>query len=237
MSTSFHAQHDLSLVPLFTGLRPGQLERIGRTLRRKTLAAGQSLLALGHKSEEIYFLLEGTVKVSIPQPKNGGCVINVCGPGAVLGEVSALDGGGYSADVTTIETCRLLWMQQATFVRYLGEMPRLGLNLARVMARRLRHNCVSAQLRSRLGVRARLAGQLLDFARLYENISAPDERGESIRLPLGLSQSDWAVTIGSSRQSVNSTLARFQREGLVVLDEEHQITILDRAALTAYYNS
>lgn len=229
--------HDLNRFPLFANLHAEQLELVRRALHPKTLAAGQPLLVLGRKSEEVYFLLEGTVKVSVPQPENGGCVINVCGPGAVLGEVSALDDGGHSADVTAIETCRILWMPRATFVRYLDEMPHLGLNLARIMARRLRHNCASAQLRARLSMTARLAGQLLDFARLYENISAPGERNNGIRLPLGLSQRDLAATIGSSRQSVNQTLARFRNEGLIEMDEEHRITILDRPALIAYYNS
>lgn len=227
--------HDLSQISLFYGLTPDQLALFGQSLHRKTIPAGQPLLTLGFKSEIVYFLLQGTVRVSVPQG-GGGAIINICGSGSVLGEISALDGSGHSADVITIEPCQLLWMSQINFSKHLLTTPMLGYNLSRLLARRLRHATQQTQLMARRSIPVRVASQLLDFARHYMAIGDEGARSD-IFLPLRLSQTDFAATISSTRISVNKVLGDFARQNWISIDRHQRITIHDLPALEALCNN
>jgi hypothetical protein len=64
--------------------------------------AGQHIMVQGERSDEIYLLLDGVVSVIVD-----GEPVAELGPGAVLGERAALEGGTRTATVTAVTTCRV----------------------------------------------------------------------------------------------------------------------------------
>lgn len=96
-----------------------------------SLAAGEYLLAQGERTESIYFLLEGSVKVT----KDGYDVAVVSEKGAVFGEMSVLLDIGHTASVQCMEDSRFYHLEHPE--QYLEEHPMVIWHIARILGLRL----------------------------------------------------------------------------------------------------
>lgn len=214
---------------LFQQLAPAQLEQVAQAVQHVKFPARTNILAAGQQGEAVYFLRSGTVKVWLPQPEGNEVILNICGPGEVLGEISIIEGCGHTANVMALEDCELLWIGRSEFVRFYEEMPALSRRLAVVMAHRLRCAVMRTQQMARLTVPGRLACQLLSFAADHGEV----QEDGSIRIRLRLSQQELADLLGVTRASISSALRGFQQQGVLSKATGQRIVIHDRAALEA----
>jgi CRP-like cAMP-binding protein len=88
---------------LFAGLDDGALRRIGATLDDIEVDAGEVLTIEGEPGEDSFVIVSGTAEVSV-----AGHGIATLGPGALFGEMAALDGGSRSATIRAATSMRLL---------------------------------------------------------------------------------------------------------------------------------
>ncbi|MBI5081017.1 MAG: winged helix-turn-helix domain-containing protein, partial [Chloroflexi bacterium] len=70
------------------------------------------------------------------------------------------------------------------------------------------------------------ARKLLELAQQYGVV----EPG-GVRINLTINQSDLASLSGTTRESINKALGSFKRQGLIVMQEQGQIVIVDQDAL------
>lgn len=213
--------------PLFHNVPPAELEPFGSLWHRKKVPGQLILMAAGTASEVIYFVLEGSLKISLAAPDGREIVLALRGPGEVLGDISLLDNQGRSATVTTLEPCTLLWANRSDFVALARRSPQIMENLACILANRLRMATAQIQALSSLDVRGRMAVQILALAKEFGSC---DEQGH-IHIPIRVSQSDLGAMIGASRASVNTALSSWRKRQLIALSNDHQLTILNVAAL------
>jgi CRP/FNR family transcriptional regulator, cyclic AMP receptor protein len=98
----------------------------------RTVAAGETLITDGAPGTALYVLVEGGFEVR----RHGQRLTTVSEPGAFLGEIAALLGTSYGADVVALErsTVRVI-DDPATAI---ADDPHLALAIARLLARRLR---------------------------------------------------------------------------------------------------
>jgi CRP-like cAMP-binding protein len=82
----------LASVPLFEGREEDDLLALSRLLRRRKAAEGDVLWSQGDQARELLVIVEGEVAVSIPAPGGRTVEIGKAGPGAVVGEIGALEG-------------------------------------------------------------------------------------------------------------------------------------------------
>jgi CRP/FNR family transcriptional regulator, cyclic AMP receptor protein len=101
-------------------------------LPTRTLEAGEFLLTEGSSGGTMYVLVRGAVEVR----KDGGTLVRIDGPGAFLGEISALLGGPRSADVVAVEPSEVRVIDDP--MTALAGEPELVLAIARLLAYRLR---------------------------------------------------------------------------------------------------
>src|SRR5678816_1219169 len=69
----------------------------------------------GDPGHEVIIVWEGHVKVALTSPGGREVVLEVCGPGELLGELSAIDGGTRSASASALEPCTALLVSHRDF--------------------------------------------------------------------------------------------------------------------------
>jgi CRP/FNR family transcriptional regulator, cyclic AMP receptor protein len=222
----------LETMPLFRELTRAQLERINQQLHRRTFPAGTHLMAAEQPGDVVYVILDGTVKIHVTHASGNEVILGLRGAGETIGEMSVVESVGQetvgrSADVVTLERSTLLWIERTTFVDWLQAMPIMGLNLARILSRRLRLATAQLQVFATQDVFGRVSCQLLAIAQEYgDPVSARD-----LEIPLRLTQSDLASMVGASRMRVNQVLGHYKDRGYISISTQFRITIHDSAAL------
>jgi CRP-like cAMP-binding protein len=101
----------LATVPLLSGLDRGQLERLSRDFRERTIPAGTLVIRQGDEHGMGFFVVaEGEVVVSID-----GKEVDRIGPGGYFGEVALISDRVRTATVTAVTDVRCLVMMLTDF--------------------------------------------------------------------------------------------------------------------------
>jgi CRP-like cAMP-binding protein len=96
-----------------------------------SLTAGEYLLTQEEKTDSIYFLLEGSVKVT----KDGYEVAVISDKGAVFGEMSILLDSEHSASVQCLEDSKFYHIEHPR--KYLEDHPKVIWHIAQILGLRL----------------------------------------------------------------------------------------------------
>ena len=210
----------LSNVPLFSGVPVELLGKLERYLELVTYDRDDVVFREGDPGDALYIVQSGEVAVLLVSSDGRELELAKLSGGNVFGELALLDGAPRSAEVrSTTRTC-LLRLLRMDFKRALRSDPRIAEALLRIVAGRLRRDTQLAGETAFLDVAGRLARALLRLS---------DHDPESPRLTPVLSQAELARMIGSTRESVNRCLARYEqlqvlrRDGsrIEILDSEH----------------
>lgn len=105
----------------------------GAELQEKRYDAGEVIFREGDESQELYVLLEGTVRIE----KNGRPVARIDEPSAYFGEMSSLLGEPRSATAIAETGTGCLVVSPDRIPDLFGKTPELALRMARVLATRL----------------------------------------------------------------------------------------------------
>jgi CRP/FNR family transcriptional regulator, cyclic AMP receptor protein len=157
----------------------------------------------------VFLRTESGRQVTIRHVRRGATI----GIGALLGE------GSVSAQAVT--ACAVMRLDHDQVLRLARAHPALALAIAREISTVLLDTHREIVIREQGSVRQRIARQLLTFGGEFD----PEEP-----LVVPLSHEDLADSVGSAREVVTRQLARFQADGLVVLDRG-QITLVDPVGL------
>lgn len=223
----------LKEIPLFTGLSERILTTLVEDLRARDYKKDELLFRQGDESREVYILLKGKVRIYKISPSGNETSIDIFATHDLLGEFAALDNEPRSTAAKAISSVSLLVMSQEHFLHHLQTIPGLAVNLARLMAGKLRWTAAYAESIAQFDAAGRLLHILLDNNSRYgEEI----EEGKEYVLDLGLSQSDLASMVGARREWVNRILSEWRRRGLLEF-EQGTITILDLPRVIAERDS
>lgn len=220
----------LGELELFHGLSPEELAHLNGLLRSSIVPAGTNFITVEQPGEVVYVVLEGTVKIYVSHEDGREVILAFLGRGDTVGEMSLIDSSGRSANVVTTEKARLLWMDRNTFQTCLRSMTSLANNLVRLLSIRLRFANEQIQALCTLDVAGRVARQILALADRYGS----REAGGQVTIPLRLTQSDLGEIVGASRERVNQVVVELKQRGLIAVQPDHRIRVLNRKELTRY---
>ena len=220
----------LSFIPLFEGLKDSDLNWIAARSHRRLFNAGANIITAEQPGEAVYIILHGTVKIHIEQADGRDVVLSIIGSGDTLGEMSLIDSAGRSASAITLEDSLLLWMDKGTFQQILTDFPPVAINLVRILSARVRLNNELIQALAAMDVYGRVARQLLAFAEKYGERG----EGESVLIPIQLTQSDIADLVGASRKRVNQVMVFFREQEMISINAAGKIVVLSRPGLARY---
>jgi len=122
---------------LFLGLERADVEKILRLAELRTFQRDATVLAQGDAPSGIYAIVSGRADVLLPDPDGGELHVAEIGPGAVVGEISALTGEPVSATVRAREDLEVRLIPLAVFHELARELPQLVQNLGSGLAAKL----------------------------------------------------------------------------------------------------
>ena len=181
------------------------LEQVGR---KREFRRGMVLFREADRTDSVMVLRGGRVKVSVDTANGSEVVLAVRGPGALLGEFSAIDREPRSATVSAIENVTVLALTLAAFEAYLVANGRVSFLLMRALTGKVRD---ADRKRIEFGAHdttGRVAARLVEMA---ERFGQPIEAGVKIGLPF--SQDELAGWIGASREAVSKALGVLRSAG------------------------
>lgn len=193
------------------------LERYGRGRRYPGAAV---LLRQGEPAGHVILVRSGWAKVTSVSRGGAEALLALRGPGDILGEVAAVDGGLRSATVTTLVATEALIIDAGQFVRAVEELPGLAMALLRHLAHGLRESDRKRLEYVSASTSGRVATLLLSLSDRYGQRT---EDGWRIELPL--SQQELAAAAATSREAVTRVL-RTLRERDVVRTGRRRLEIL-----------
>ena len=198
------------------------LEGIVAASRSRTFRRGQVLFSAGDPGDTLIVVISGRVKVVVHSADGGELTLTVIGPGGVLGELSAADGGPRSADAEILEDCRLLFIPREVFLDLCGRVPSVARALASSLAAGMRRLTDDAS-----GL------VFLDLPRRLAKVLLGQPRGDDGVIRQKMTQEELAHQVGGARQSVNVALRGFQRRGWIEVRNQ-AVTVRQAAALTRF---
>jgi CRP-like cAMP-binding protein len=128
----------LKNISLFKDLPDGNLAELAGKVVEHRYAAGETLVRRGESGDALYLIVEGSVKIVGESAQGEELVLNQCGPGDTIGEMSLLDQSPRSASVVALTETRALELNRAAFGEAIGQHPELSLQLIRSISSRLR---------------------------------------------------------------------------------------------------
>lgn len=198
---------------LFGAMAPDALERLAEKTHRRSYPRGAVIFREDDPGDSLCVLVAGLVKVYRTSPDGDEMVLVTMGPGAVFGELPAIDGGLRSASAAAVEATTVLTLTRTALLDALRESPELVERLLRSMGSMVRRLTDQAADLVFLDLHGRVAKLLLALA---EERGTAHPSGQT--LELGMTQTDLANMVGGSRQSVNQVLRSFERLGYLELD-------------------
>lgn len=185
--------------------------RLFASARRITLAADEVLFLAGDPGDGCYRVEQGLLKVSIIGPSGAERILAILGPGAIVGELSTIDGLPRSASVSAVRPSELNFISRAVFEAVARDHPEVYKHMVTLLASRLRDTDEVLAAGSFLPLKGRVARALLD---LSEAFGQPVGDGR-ILIRQKISQSDVAAMAGIARENVSRILNEWIRLKLV----------------------
>ena len=201
-------------IPLFSNLTDQELAQISAEASLKQFPKNKVIISEGEKSDSLYAIVAGKVKVLISDEDGKEIILAILGPGEFFGEMSLIDSQPRSATVITMESSSFNVISHNDFMQCLTSNPGIAKTILATMAKRLREADKKIESLALLDVYGRVARTLLELA---------TKEGNKLVVSQNLSQQDIANMVGASREMVNRILKDLAQGGYIQVESKHII--------------
>jgi len=177
----------------------------------KHLAADEVLFLAGDPGDGFYRLDEGLLKVSIASASGAERILAILGPGAIVGDLSIIDGLPRSASVSALRDCKLRFVSRTSFEAFARKEPEIYHYLAKVLATRLRDTDQIVAAGSFLPLKGRVARALIDLAHAF----GKDVGQGRVVIRQKVSQGDLAAMADIARENVSRIMNDWMRARII----------------------
>ena len=194
---------------MLSGLSEDELAALERRCGWHNFHAGNLIIGQHDMSRDVLFLVSGLARVNVYSVSGKRVSFRDVRPGAVIGELSAIDDRPRSADVEAIEDCRFFIMPQPVFAAAINDHPSMSRALLLHLAGQVRGLTERVFEFSTLAVRCRIRAELL---RLAESHST---NGEFAVLSPAPTHTEISSRISTHREAVTRELSQLEELGVV----------------------
>ena len=124
--------------PIFCDLDPEALDQLCRYAKHSTLKRGATIYAKGEPGNSLVAVISGTVKISVSSSDGRSAILNLIGPGEIVGEVAVLDGRARTADCTANTNCEIFIIDRREFLPFVRSQPALAMKFIELLCTRVR---------------------------------------------------------------------------------------------------
>lgn len=217
----------MATIPLFRRVMPTDLSQLAAVSHLSHYHRGDAIFDEGDESNYFYIVVSGRAKVFKRAPNGHQRIIEMFGPGGLLGAVAAYELRPYPAAAAAMESTTCLLLPRKEFFALLEARPTLVRGLLGSLSIRL------MELTARL---SELSGGRVEsrFARLFLKLAdqvGRRERGGTF-VPMVLSRQELADLTGTTIETCIRIMSRWNKDEILQTDKDGFI-ILDRPALGA----
>jgi CRP-like cAMP-binding protein len=199
----------LERVPILAELARAQLERVAKACKWRRYNSGEQILGYHSASADVFFLVAGRVRVIIYSSEGKAVVFTDLKPGAMFGEIAAIDRAPRSAGAEAMEPSEVASLSADEFEALLRAEPTVALATLRHLTAEVRRLSERVLEFSTLVVRNRIHAELLRLA-----AEGRQQKGQALLSPAP-SLSDIADRISTHREAVSRELSRLGAMGLL----------------------
>jgi CRP-like cAMP-binding protein len=207
---------------LFADLSPAALADVAASGRLRHLPKDMTVFVQGAPAERCHVLVGGRIRIVQSDGDGAQIVVRFIGPGEMFGTVGLFTDGAYPAEATTVlDSIEASW-PESRLLELIDRHPRIGVNIVRILGRRIRE--VQERLRelATQRVERRIAHILLRLAAGAGKSDHGD--GTTIDFPLG--RNDIAEMCGATLHTISRVMTAWEKAGLVASGRQ-RVTIRD----------
>jgi CRP/FNR family cyclic AMP-dependent transcriptional regulator len=214
----------LERIPVFAGLGRREIDSLLAITGTRKLRAREVLFRKGDDGATLYGIMRGRLRV-VSGGDSKEVILNFLDPGEVFGEIALLDSQPRSATIAAVDATELLTLHRRDFLPFVELHPKVAIQLAVVLAQRLRALSDAVEDAMTLSIPGRLAKKLLALSQAY---GKPAPGGT--RIDLKLPQHELGELVGATRESVNKQMRAWTADNVIRVERGY-ITVLDEEAL------
>lgn len=189
-----------------------EINSVRRVASSIDVEAGECIFLQGDQHQGIFLIEAGQVRIYYAGPSGKEITLAYWTPGHFIGGPEVFGGGLHVWSATAVEPSRLSYLPGAK-IRYLAEtVPAVALAIIDGLVAKGRCYSALAQMLGTRSVTERLAQLLIILA----SVDGQSDEGRMI-VDRRITHEQLAMIVGSTRQWVTSTLARFQRNGHITV--------------------
>jgi CRP-like cAMP-binding protein len=194
--------------PQYLGLE--DFERAGVRVAERHFSAKDLIFAPGDPDGQLYFLLEGTVRLYKIYGEYKEATVALLKDGGVFGELSLEEGRWQSVFAETVTDTRVAVVRKPILNEVIRRRPEFAMRLFFSFSERLRQSDEMIESLLDREVSARLATLLLHLGDRFG-----ETNGSGTVLNVRLTHQDLANMIVSTREAVSKVMSEFQRDGVI----------------------
>ncbi|MEM9608909.1 MAG: Crp/Fnr family transcriptional regulator [Actinomycetota bacterium] len=186
--------------------------------------AGATIFYEGDRGDVMHVLVAGAVSVSVADVNGATVMVNILGPGDLLGEMSALVGDQFrSGTATAIDDTTTLTVNGPQLDGLRDVHRSIDRALVSILAIKLRDTSLRVLESARMDARQRVLRQLGSLVRL--------SRAEDDQVEIPITQEVLANMAGADRRKANEVLGELEKAGIVERGTRGRIVVRDPGAL------
>ena len=195
-------------------------ERAEIRVAERRFAAKDMIFAPGDPDDQLYFLLEGTVRLYKIYGEYKEATVALLKDGGVFGELSLDEGPWQTVFAEALTDARVIGVRKPILAEVVKRRPEFATKLFFSFSERLRQSEEVIDSLLEREVSARLATLLANLGNRFG-----ETNGSGAVLNMRLTHQDLANMIVSTREAVSKVMSEFQRAGLIeVRDRRIAIT-------------
>lgn len=210
----------LRTLQLFQGLPEETIQDLARLATMKSVPRNRAIVRAGERSDYLYFVLTGSLKVISSDEEGREVILNILGQGELFGEMGIFNEQPRSASVVSIVPTDLILLAKNDVRTLMQQNFEIAWRMMANLADRLRSADRRIESLALMDVYGRVARVLIE--------TSGEVDGQTL-LASRISKQDIAKMVGASREMVSRVMKDLTARGLI---EETTSGIVLREGLT-----
>ncbi|MGH4140288.1 Crp/Fnr family transcriptional regulator [Clostridium sp.] len=217
-------------VPIFSFLSDDELIKIINMTGNKVYNKGDVLCSQGEKSDTLFIINEGQVKISKLTKEGKEQIVHIFTGGDFFGELSLFSSDELcNFDAYAISKVKICTLTKQDMDKIIMSNPKISLKLLQVISKRLSQTENLAQNLATNDAEIRIAFMLLEFGEEYGTSTS---QGLQINLPIN--REEMASYVGVTRETISRKLSIFEDLGIISLKGNKVLIIKKMDKLRSY---
>jgi CRP-like cAMP-binding protein len=185
-------------------------EEVGVRVAERRFCARDLIFAPGDPDGQLYFLLEGTLRLYTIYGQYKEATIALLKDGGIFGDLSLDEEGWQNVFAEAVTDARVAVVRKSVLANVIKRQPEFIIKLVYSISERLRQSDEVIESLLDREVSARLTTLLLNLGDRFGEVD-----GSGMVLNVRLTHQDLANMIFSTREAVSKVMSEFQRDGLI----------------------